>query len=80
MTRAEKKSMEAFPVSSSSTAGAFTMDDNYWPRTNFIKGYIQAEKDFMEKARFWLECNLANFSEDDRKFWIEDFIQAMICD
>lgn len=41
-------------------------------------GYGQAEKDFMEKACFWLECNLANLSKDDREFWIEDFKQAMI--
>ncbi len=37
-------------------------------------------EELIKKACFWLECNLANLPEDDRKFWIEDFKQAMICE
>jgi hypothetical protein len=48
MTRAEQKALEAFPVSSSSTADVLTMDGNYWPRMNFIQGYVQAEKDLAD--------------------------------
>ena len=32
---------------------------------------------FIKKASFWLECNLSDRSAEDRKFWIEDFVNYM---
>lgn len=29
---------------------------------------------FIKKASFWLECNLSDRPVEDRKFWVEDFV------
>ena len=33
---------------------------------------------FIKKASFWLECNLSDRPMEDRKFWVEDFVNYMI--
>lgn len=43
--KAEEAAIKAYPISENSTSGVYTMDNNYWPRLNFIQGYEQAEKD-----------------------------------
>lgn len=32
---------------------------------------------FIKKASFWLECNLSDRPIEDRKFWVEDFVNYM---
>lgn len=32
---------------------------------------------FIKKASFWLECNLSDRPIEDRKFWVEDFVNCM---
>ena len=54
MTRAEEKAMEAYPVISN---GPFT-DILLKERNAYINGYIQAEKDTIERACKWLFSNL----------------------
>lgn len=39
--------------------------------------YIRTDA-FIKKASFWLECNLSDRPMEDRKFWVEDFINYMI--
>lgn len=38
--------------------------------------YVRADA-FIKKASFWLECNLSDIPMEDRKFWIEDFVNCM---
>lgn len=38
--------------------------------------YVRID-DFIKKAAFWLECNLSDRPMEDRKFWVEDFVNYM---
>ena len=71
MSRAEEKALDRYPRENDAWG------DEWQKRVGFQEGYEQAEKDFMEKALWWLECNLSDRPTDDIKFWLEDFKQAM---
>jgi len=45
MTRAESEALKLWPVSESSTAGAYTQDKYYHHRLSFIIGFETAKKD-----------------------------------
>lgn len=32
---------------------------------------------FIKKASFWLECNLSDRPVEDRKIWVEHFVNCM---
>lgn len=38
---------------------------------------IDSTDAFIKKASFWLECNLSDRPMEDRKFWVEDFVNYM---
>ncbi len=55
MSRAEQKALEAYPRSEKyTTSQRLIMNDM---RDGFIQGYEQAQKDFLEKAKAWLDDN-----------------------
>jgi len=51
---AEKKALEAYPISVSKTSVEAGFDWNEEYRDVFMEGYEQAMEDFMEKACEWL--------------------------
>ena len=73
MSRAEELANKAYP---NIKIGEQHIDQSP-AREVYVQGYEQAEKDYMEKALWWLECNLSDRPTDDIKFWLEDFKQAM---
>ena len=57
---AEKKAYEKYPkrlVKGIGNDCAWEDDINSYPREYFAKGYEQAQKDFLEKAKAWLDDN-----------------------
>lgn len=38
------------------------------------KDYVDGYKDAVQKAITWLEINLGNFPDSEKKFWVEDFV------
>ena len=49
------------------------------PKDNYIGSVEYTRTDaFIKKASLWLDCNLSDRPAEDRKFWVEDFVNCMI--
>ena len=57
----------------------YSTDGIYEVETKPLEGTIEYTRTnaFLKKASFWLECNLSDRHMEDRKFWVEDFVNCM---
>ena len=69
MTKAEERALKTYPEEITvaygplpGASGPCEFDDNKLYRTGFIKGYEQAEKDFLKKACEWLRFHASDYT------------------
>ena len=71
--RAEEAALNAYPDYRSWDGGYVTQRK---PRTHYIKGYEQAEKDTIERVLHYIDENI-HMRYDEKLEWINEFKKAM---
>ena len=75
MSKAEERALEAYPIKNEWVGNQYGSygDINEDSREKFIRGYEQAEKDFMEKFKMWVAHN--GYTAQESELVYNDFKQ-----
>ena len=76
-TIADKKALQRYKGKKMGMINGISYDTQDTRRFDFAEGYLEAEKDLIEKAIRWIECN-ANNGGVIYDGWKEDFRKEMV--